>query len=243
MTVVREWRRDGCTVSTDPARLGMPVSYYHPAGSVGEVMDIIRARGAQQRVGVIGLGSGTMAAYAAPERHVTFYEIDPSVEAIARDFFTFLPRCGEACDVVIGDGRLELAQAPDRSFDLLMLDAFSSDSIPAHLLSREALQLYLSKLAPDGILLFHVSNRYLEVEKLVSALVADAGLTGLSRFDEAGELRLEGKTSSTFVVAAHREEDLRPLTSHPGWKQVVRPADFEPWTDDYSNLLGLIRWH
>ena len=169
---------------------------------------MMRSRGKRQRIGVIGLGSGTMAAYADGDRHVAFYEIDPSVETIARQFFTFVPRCGGNCEVVIGDGRLEVAKAPDGSFDLLMLDAFSSDSIPAHLLSREALQLYLAKLAPDGVLLFHVSNRYLDVERLVSALVTDAGLIALSRFDGAGDLRLEGKTNSTHLVAARHAEDV-----------------------------------
>ena len=228
---------------TDPDRLGTPISYYYPTGNVGEVVGLLQGRGSGQRIGVIGLGSGTMAAYADAERSVTFYEIDASVETIARRFFTFLTRCGGRCDVVIGDGRLELAKAADGSFNLLMLDAFSSDSIPAHLVSREAVQLYLAKLAPDGVILFHVSNRYLDVERLVSALVVDAGLSGLSRFDEAGNLRAEGKTNSTHVVAARRVEDLRPLTTQGGWKRVVRPADFEPWTDDYSNLLALIRWH
>jgi SAM-dependent methyltransferase len=229
--------------SRDPMRLGKPLSYYYPTSNVGDVMDMIRSREGQQHIGVVGLGSGTMAAYADRQRHVTFYEIDPSVEGIARQFFTFLPRCAENCDVVTGDGRLEVAKAPDGSFDLLMLDAFSSDSIPAHLISREALQLYLSKLAPEGILLFHVSNRYLDVGRLVATVVSDAGLPALYRFDEAGDLRLEGKTNSSHLVTARLAEDLRPLTIRPGWVRVIRPAGFRPWTDDYSNLLDLIRWH
>lgn len=146
------------------------------------------------------------------------------------------------CDVHIGDGRLEVAKAPDSSFNLLMLDAFSSDSIPAHLLTKEALQLYMRKITPDGILLFHTSNRYLDVHTLATALVADAGLIGLSRFDDAGNLRDEGKTNSSHVVAARRLEDLGSLAAKPGWKPVVRPDNFQPWTDDYSNLLELIRW-
>ena len=126
--------------------------------------------------------------------------------------------------------------------DLLLLDAFSSDSVPTHLVSREALKMYLDKLKPDGVLLFHVSNRYLNIEKLVSALVLDAGLIAFSRFDDAGDLRRLGKSSANHVVAAHRPEDLRALSALPGWRAVVRPAGFQPWTDDYSNLLSLIRW-
>jgi SAM-dependent methyltransferase len=228
--------------SRDPDRMGQALSYYHAQGNVGQVMDMLRRRGKPQRMGVIGLGSGSMAAYASPDLHVVFFEIDPSVEKLAREFFTFLPRCMANCDVEIGDGRLELAKASDGSFDLLMLDAFSSDSIPAHLMSKEALQLYLKKLTPDGILLFHTSNRYLDVQKLATALVTDAGLVGLSRFDEAGTLRDQGKTNSSHVVAARRLEDLGSLAGKPGWMRVVRPDNFQPWTDDYSNLLELIRW-
>jgi len=174
---------------------------------------------------------------------VRFYEIDSSVESIARQYFTFLSRCGPNCDVIIGDGRLQLEREPNGTLDLLLLDAFSSDSIPTHLLSREALEMYLVKLKPDGVLLFHVSNRYLDVEKLVSALLVDAGLIAFSRFDDAGDLRKSGKSSSNHVVAAHRLQDLGDLPSHAGWNRVSRPADLQPWTDDYSNLLSLIRWH
>jgi hypothetical protein len=229
--------------SRDPARMGQPLSYYYVKSNVGEVIDLLRSRGRPQHIGVIGLGSGTMAAYADADHRMAFFEIDAAVETIAREYFTFLPRCAANCDVVIGDGRLEVAKAPDSTFDLLMLDAFSSDSIPAHLLSQEAIRLYLSKLTSDGVLLFHVSNRYLDVERLVSALVMDAGLVGLSRFDAAGDLTAEGKANSSHLVAARHFEDLEPLTGAPGWKRVVRPHNFRPWTDDYSNLLGLIRWH
>jgi hypothetical protein len=103
--------------------------------------------------------------------------------------------------------------------------------------------MYLAKLKPDGLLIFNVSNRYLNVEKLVSALVADEGLVAFSRFDDAGELRKTGKSSANHLAAAHRLEDLQPLSARSGWTRVIRPADFQPWTDDYSNLLSLIRWH
>jgi spermidine synthase len=210
---------------------------------VGEVVEMMRRRGQGQRFAVIGLGSGSMAAYADADHHVTFYEIDPSVESIARRFFTFLPRCGMNCDVIIGDGRLRLVEAPNGSFDLLMLDAFSSDSIPSHLVSREALQLYLLKLVPDGVLLFHVSNRYLDVERLVSALVGDAQLVAYARVDEPGDFKDVGKAKSNYVIAARHREDIDSVAKHNGWKPTVRPENFRAWTDDYSNLLGLIRWN
>jgi SAM-dependent methyltransferase len=228
--------------STDPAKAGQPLSYYYPGGSVSDVLELLRERGTPQRIAILGLGAGTMASYAGPERHVTFYEIDPSVEPIARRFFSFLPQCGSSCEVVIGDGRLQLARESDGTFDLLLLDAFSSDSVPAHLVSREALQMYLTKLKPGGLLLFHVSNRYLNVEKLVAALVSEAGLTAYSRFDDASDLRDLGKSSAHHVVAARRPEDLAGIAAQPGWSAVTSPGDFQPWTDDYSNLLSLIRW-
>jgi hypothetical protein len=229
--------------STETSRAGQPLSYYYPGGSVSDVIDVLRSRGTNQRLGVLGLGAGTMGAYADATHHVTFYEIDPAIEPIARQYFTFLPRCGDHCDMIVGDGRLQLAQERDATFDLLLLDAFSSDSVPTHLLSREALRMYLSKLKPDGLLVFNVSNRYLNVEKLVSALVAAEGLAALSRFDDAGDLKKLGKSSANHVVAAHQMSDLELIARRPGWKQIDPPDGFEPWTDDYSNLLSLIRWH
>src|SRR5262249_34230166 len=146
--------------STDPKRVGQPLSYYYPGGAVSDVIEMMRGRRRAQRLAVLGLGAGTMAAYADATHRMTFYEIDPAVEAVARKYFTFLGQCGSNCDVVMGDGRLQLAREPDASFDLILLDAFSSDSVPTHLLSLEALEIYLAKLKQDGVLLFHVSNRY-----------------------------------------------------------------------------------
>jgi SAM-dependent methyltransferase len=219
---------------------GQPLSYYHRTGPAGDVMRMLATK-QSQRVGIIGLGAGSMAAYAGPGRSMTFFEIDPEMEGIAREFFTFLNRCGSNCKVVIGDGRLELERMPEGYFDFLMLDAFSSDSIPAHLMSREALKLYLSRLTPDGVLLFHVSNRYLDVARLVSALITDASLVGYIKRDEAGPLQSEGKASSIHIVAARRLEDLGSLPSIGGWMPVAHPSSPPVWTDDYSNLLGIIQ--
>jgi len=230
--------------STAAERSGQPLSYYFTGGPVSDVIDMMRMRGTMQRIGVLGLGVGTMAAYADAAHRVRFYEIDPTVELIARNYFTFLSRCGEHCDVVTGDGRLQLAREEDSSFDVILLDAFSSDSVPTHLVSREAVSIYLSKLKPDGVLIFNVSNRYLNLEKLAAALSADAGLVAFARFDEAAKaLAALGKTNANHLVAARRVEHLGRLPSHPGWRKADRPADFEPWSDDYSNLLSLIRWY
>jgi SAM-dependent methyltransferase len=141
---------------------------------------------------------------------------------------------------VLGDGRLSILQAPDQEFDLLILDAFNSDAIPAHLLSREALAIYQRKLKPDGAILFHVSNRYLRIRDLVTALVFEAKLPALYRNDEdLGEL---GKARSIYVITALDAAALRGLDESRGWQQVPYFSDVKPWTDDYSNLWAILRW-
>jgi protein-L-isoaspartate O-methyltransferase len=226
--------------SQDPAFSGQPLSYYHETGPVGDVMNMISDR-PSEHVGVVGLGTGSMAAWARPNRHVTYFEIDPQIVDVATYFFTFLRRCDKNCDVVMGDGRLSIEKQPDGTFDVLMLDAFDSDSIPAHLVSREAVQMYLRKLKPNGMILFHVSNRYMDVESLVSALIIDASLEGLVRYDNDEEA--PGKTSSDYVVAARRPESLGSLEQNENWTHVEKPAGILPWTDDYSNMLKIVRWH
>jgi spermidine synthase len=223
----------------DPARAGKPLSYYFPDAPLGNVMEMMQDR-PSQHFGVVGLGSGTVAAYTLPNRHITFFEIDPQVDFIARKFFSYLPRCADRCDVVLGDGRLSIQESPDGKFDLLILDAFNSDSIPTHLLSREAIAMYRTKLKPDGAILIHVSNRYLKIQELVSALVTDADLPALVRSDD--DSSDAGKARSIFIIAALNAESIAPLKRKWGWIEVFRPAGFAPWTDDYSNLLGLLRW-
>jgi len=218
---------------------GEPGAYYHRSGPVGDVMDMLAAKGSQ-RLGVIGLGAGSMAAYASPNRPMTFFEIDADMEMIARRYFTFLDRCGSNCRVIIGDGRLEMERMPSGYFNYLMLDAFSSDAIPAHLLSREALQLYLSKIASDGIIMFHVSNRYLDVSRLVSALIDDGSLVGFVRSD-VDPVSDGSKSQSIHMVAARRIEALGALPAVPGWTRISPPESFRVWTDDYSNLLSIVK--
>jgi SAM-dependent methyltransferase len=222
----------------DPDLVGHPVSYYDETGPVGDLMKMLSERGVQH-IGVVGLGTGSMAGWTVQHRHITFFDIDPQVVEIAHNFFTFLPNCGNNCDVVLGDGRLSIEKANAGEFDLLMLDAFNSDSIPAHLVSREAIQMYLTKLKPNGMLMFHVSNRYMDVEALISAVVTDAGLEALFRHDD--ELQTELKTRSHYVVAAKNADALGSLEHDENWVKVKKPAVL-PWTDDYSNMLAILRW-
>jgi SAM-dependent methyltransferase len=226
--------------SMDPELIGHPVSYYDETGPVGDIMKLLSERGAQH-IGVIGLGTGSMAGWTAPYRHITFYDIDPQVYDIAANLFTFLPDCGKSCDVIIGDGRLSIEKANAGDFDMLMLDAFNSDSIPAHLVSREAIRMYLTKLKPNGLLLFHVSNRYMDVESLISAVVTDAHLEALARHDD--EQQTELKARSHFIAAGKSPEALGWLEGDPNWMKVQKPTAIAPWTDDYSNMLAILRWH
>jgi hypothetical protein len=122
-----------------------------------------------------------------------------------------------------------------------MLDAFNSDSIPAHLVSREAVQMYLKKLKTNGLILFHVSNRYMNVEALASAVIFDSGLQGLARYDDDEEPK--GKAASDYVVAARHPEDFGSLQDDMNWSAIENPAHIQPWTDDYSNMLSIVRWH
>jgi hypothetical protein len=218
-----------------------------PGGPISEVFSTFSGEKAKSRVGILGLGAGAIAAYAEPEQHYTFYEIDPGVERIARDprYFTFLEECRGEYDIVIGDGRLTLAQAPDDQFGIIFLDAFSSDAIPTHLVTREALQLYVDKLEDDGVLLFHISNKYLNLKPLLGALAQEMGLVCLCREDAviSREDRLAGKTPSQCAVMARRKEDLGKLAENPEWVRLAADPDIPVWTDQYSSLLSLFRWH
>ncbi len=198
------------------------------------------------RVAVIGLGAGTLAAYAGPGRRWTFYEIDPTIERIARDprYFTYLRDCrAGSLEVVLGDARFRLAESPDHAYDLIVLDAFSSDSLPVHLVTREAIRLYRSKLAEGGILAFNLSNRYLDLDPLMGRQAIDAGLVCRIGYDVdiSREERLAGKQPSIWAVMAANDGDLGPLADAPPWQLPRTRADSRAWTDDYSDLVNYLR--
>ena len=224
--------------SLDTELAGQPLSYYHRTGPVGEVMQMLSHRPVQ-KVAVVGLGAGSMAAYGGPDRHISFFDVDPQVVDIARRYFTFLPRCGAACDVAVGDGRLLLQSRQNSEFDLIVIDAFNSDSIPAHLVSREAVRMYVSKLKPDGLLMFHVSNRYLDVEKLAASVLSAEGLPAWARHDEDEEV--PGKSGSHYVIAVRNVQDLGGMPNSESWLRADQPVGVRPWTDEFSNMLNIIR--
>ncbi|HEX5043967.1 MAG TPA: fused MFS/spermidine synthase [Candidatus Polarisedimenticolaceae bacterium] len=221
-------------------------SYYHRTGPIGRLFAAVGERPGMDAIAVIGLGAGSLAAYGRPGQRLTVYEIDPEVVRTARDpsLFTFLRDSAAEVRVVLGDGRLQVARAPRGSYGLVVLDAFSSDAIPVHLLTREALQVYLRALRPEGILAFHLSNRYLDLVRVADALAADAGLTGVVMRDPVSSVRerAEGKEPSTWVFLARGRAALGTLPSLP----FTRPLPTSPvpsrrylWTDSFSNLVSV----
>jgi hypothetical protein len=231
--------------SLDPARRHEPLTYYHRTGPFGQAFAALPAAASAREVAVIGLGAGSLAAYARPSQHWTFYEIDPAVERIAKtgNYFTYLNDCGNACRVVLGDARLSLQRAPSQSYDLIVLDAFSSDAIPMHLITSEALSLYVSRLAPQGALLFHISNQHLLLGPVVARLAASHNLVAREQVDlmQAGP-QPSGKIPSHWVVMARTPDGLGPLVHDPRWSSPHAAADTPLWTDDFSNILSVLRF-
>lgn len=215
-----------------------PATYYADAAPIGQVF---AAHDRPGRVGVVGLGVGSVACYARPGQEYVYYEIDPIVARMAKnpDYFTFLSACTPDAPVILGDGRLTLADEPAKTFGLLLIDAFSSDSVPAHMLTREAVQLYLSRTAEDGIVLLHISNRHLALEKVVAGITESLGVPARVQFykasgDDRGGF---GVQSSRVVAIAHNEAALNVLPDDGRWTALT-PGDKRPWTDDYSNVIG-----
>jgi hypothetical protein len=230
----------------EPARRREPLTYFHPSGPLGQFFAAVDGVGPRRSVAVVGLGAGSLACYGTAEQRWTFYEIDPTVLRIAADarFFTFLRDCPPRRFVRLGDARLRLAQAPDAAYDLIILDAYSSDAPPLHLITLDAVRLYLAKLAPGGVLLFNVSNRHLVLEPVLGAIARAAGLAARTRDDPrvSDVERRQGKIESQWVVMARREEDLGALRTDPRWTVPAVPPGTAPWTDNFASLLAAFRW-
>jgi len=258
----------------DPARAAEPLTFYHREGPLGDVFQVFGAAeprvtvsrssnppfpvGGQpsmvnvfstysgRHVGVIGLGAGSMAAYAQVGDLWTFYDIDPSVLRIAQNtnYFTYLARSAAAeTRLVEGDARLRLREAADGGFGLLVLDAFSSDAIPVHLITREALELYLRKLAPGGMLAFHISNRYLDLEPVLANLAADLRLVALG-CDDMSLTEAEfatGREQAHWVVMARSAEELTGFQRRTRWSPLEGNPRVGVWTDDFSSPLRVIQ--
>jgi hypothetical protein len=228
---------------TDPQRRREPLIYYSRTGPAGQALAALRRSAPLDPVGVIGLGAGAMACLGAAGEHWTFFEVDPAIAATARDprYFTYLAACPVA-EIVLGDGRLQVAKAPDGFYRLLVVDAFGSDAIPVHLLTREAMALYFARLQPGGVLLVHFSNRAIDLLPVLAALAADRGLAARWQFYTPGASET-GVSTSEWAIFARTEQDLGVLAADSRWVPLPVPDGRRVWTDDYANILSVIRWH
>jgi spermidine synthase len=187
-----------------------------------------------------------MASYRRPGQEWTFYEVDPTVVQLARDprFFTYLSECSTDIRVVLGDARLSLAREASNRFDLLVLDAYNSDSIPIHLMTQQALQLYLDKITDHGLIIFHISNLYLDLTPVVANLAQELGLVCFLINDLvlSEQEELLGKEPSQWAIMARRLEDLGDLIDDPGWQR-LEGSGGPVWTDSYSSIFRVLKWN
>jgi protein-L-isoaspartate O-methyltransferase len=230
--------------SVDPARATEPLAYYHPTGPAGNLVSAFARQNDKSELALVGAGTGALAVLAGAHQRVTLYEIDPEVVWIADEsgLFTYLANARAPHEWVVGDGRIELQRTTTR-YDLIVLDAFSSGTIPIHLMTHEALELYLERLAPGGALLFHISNRHLELAPVLGAHARDLGLAALEWIDVRDDEDVErGIFGSHWVLIAPPHEGLAYIP-RAGWRPLALPEGTRAWTDDFSDLLSVQRWN
>jgi hypothetical protein len=223
-----------------PQFLGQPLTYYALDSGLGLAMRLCCGTD-PKRVGVIGLGTGTVAAYGNHGDVIRFYEINPLVERLASHWFTFLHGSDAKTDVVLGDARLSLASESPQHFNVIVIDAFSGDAIPVHLLTREALALYRRHLEPDGVIAFHVSNQYINLEPVVAAIAADAGLHAVSVHSHGDDQN--GLYYADWILVTANQVLLgQPEVVNNAFPTPVQ-AGVRLWTDNYSSVFPLLKWH
>ncbi|MCC6867717.1 MAG: fused MFS/spermidine synthase [Burkholderiales bacterium] len=215
-----------------------PTSYYSAHSGIGRVIEALHPSTTPIKVGVIGLGAGTIAAYGSTGDVYRFYDINPGVIAIARHDFTYLTDSDATIELPLGDARLSLERESPRHFDVLAIDAFSSDAIPVHLITTEAVQVYLRHMKPDGVIAFHVTNRYLDLVPVVEGIAHDLGLTALW-IDDDGSLQLAN--SSSWVLLARDPKRLADPRLTEAATPIVPRRDWRVWTDDFNNLLQVLK--
>jgi hypothetical protein len=229
---------DGAPITGRPE----PITYYHKDGGIGQAIAAIRERkGAPLRVAVIGVGAGTLTCASEPGETWKFFDIDQTMVDTARDpkYFTYIQNCQPDVKPVIGDARLTFAKEPDGIYDLIIVDAYSSDAIPIHLATQEAMKIYKDKLAPQGAVVMHVSNRHLELESVVVG-IADANELKSWVYDEDSGRDDEYIFATDVVVSAREEADVGKLASSDKWTETEPTENQRVWTDDYSNILGAV---
>ncbi len=245
--------------SLDPSRQCEPLAYYHRTGPLGDIFrtyispsPLSSSRGGMpaspKQVAAIGLGTGALACYASEDCQITFIEVDPTVRDIAQQskYFTYLSQCGgDHCRVVIADGRQAMEAAKDDQYDLILLDAFSSDAVPIHLMTREAIAIYLAKLKSGGVLAFHISNKYLHLDRVLAAVAKDLNVSCRVKHDAFTSQRNRyesirmGKADAWYFVLARDGATLQPLDE--SWQTPQVDPGVRVWTDDYSNLISVMQ--
>jgi len=229
----------------DPALRKVPLAYYAPGNTFDMAMQAARIHNPQMTIAMVGLGAGAMACYEKPGDDWTYYEIDPAVVDMATnpDFFSFMADCSIESDIRIGDARMTLEALPANSQDMIVIDAFSSDSIPTHLLTKEALVLYLSKLKDDGLMFFHTSNRVMDVSSVVVRLANDARLESrlVSISDFSDKEYGEFYNASIGVLIGDKARLVAATQDNPEWKVLVPSPSVKLWSDDYSSIIGSIK--
>jgi hypothetical protein len=229
---------DGIPITGRPE----PISYYHKDGGIGQAIEAIRARkGGPIRVAVIGLGAGTLACAAQPGENWKFFEIDQTMVDTARDpkKFSFIQSCMPDLQPVMGDARLTFTREPDGAYDLIIVDAYSSDAIPIHLATEEAMAIYKQKLAPQGAVVMHVSNRHLELASVVVGIADENDLKSWVYNEDSGRDD-EYIFSTNVVISAREEADVGTLAANSAWELTEPDENQRVWTDDYSNVLGAV---
>ena len=231
-----EWSRADGSIESRTTYFGAGTPY-------SELLSAVTRRPSPLVIGIAGLGTGSLACYARPGDQVRIYEIDPVVVDLARAHFAALRNCAPDATVAVGDARL-LMEHEEVPLDLLALDAFASDAIPVHLLTREAFESYLRVLAPEGVIAVHISNRHLDLEPVLATLADRMGLAArIERYstrDDSPPPRLS--ESSSLVVLARGEDTLRALDLDEGWVPLGSPDRVRIWTDDYTSIVPLLRW-
>ena len=219
-----------------------PLTYYHKDGPIGQFFNYFNGL----KIGAIGLGAGSLAYYGKQNQEWTFFEIDPAVKKIATNekYFTFLHDSNTKYKIILGDGRLSVKKSPDKYFDLLILDAFSSDAIPMHLITQEAIKIYLSKIKENGIIAFHISNRFINLQPVLANLACSLDLLCLVNSDlEVGKKdRENGREPSIWVIMTSKKTNLGKLANDTRWKLLSGNANTKVWSDDFSNILSVFNW-
>ncbi|EBA11641.1 fused MFS/spermidine synthase [Roseobacter sp. CCS2] len=216
-----------------------PIAYYHPDAPMAQIMTSEFGKAAEN-IGIVGLGIGSLACYATPGQSWQFYEIDAMVDQIARDprYFTFMSKCAPLAPTHIGDARLVLEAQSDIRYDILLIDAYSSDAVPVHLITNEAIELYRSRLTDDGVLVLHISNRYYDLSLPLARSANDLGLVShIQRYK--GEPQSADNSASRVVIMANADSDLVDLYTTGPWQPLVSDGK-RLWTDDYANLLSIL---